>query len=139
MAIDWVTIAATFGAAIAGSWFGARATNKQTSINVRLERDRWIKERCFEFLEASDEFVNVSFRREALALHDRDRLTRRLLTLASIVIPAKQVMLSETVNDVRKIHVGKVCSRSYTDVEKYFDELQGEVKKIIEKLVNINE
>lgn len=136
MNIDWVTIAATFGAAIAGSWSGARATNQQTSINVRLERDRWMKERYFEFLETSDEFVNVSFRKEALGLHDRDRLTRKLLTLASIVMPENQNQISQMVYEVRNLHVGKKCELQFSDVEKYFDELQVVVKTHISELVN---
>jgi hypothetical protein len=139
MAVDWMTIAATFGAAIAGSWFGARATNKQTSINVKLDRDRWLKERSFEFVEIADEFVSYSFRKNTMEIHDRDRLSRKLLTLASIVVPNKSNDLAALVKEVRKFHVGLTYNTTFTQVDKFFSEIQEQVKKQINQQVNLDE
>jgi hypothetical protein len=136
MAVDWVTIAATFGAAIAGSWFGARATNKQTSINVKLDRDRWLKERRFEFVQTADEFVSFSFRKDTMPLHDRDRLSRKLLTLASIVVPSQLAELTALVQEVRNLHIGAPCNTQFAYVDKFFSDIQAQVKEQINQQVN---
>ena len=134
MNIDWITIVATFGAAIAGSWFGSRATHAQTRVNIQLERNRWLRERCFEFLEVTDEFINVSFRKDALELHQRDRLHRKLNTLATIALPNQQNEIGNKVQEVRKLHVGQKCSLQFSDVEQFFGEIQKRVRATIKQL-----
>ena len=134
MAIDWVTIAATFGAAIAGSWFGATATNRQTKSNIQMEENRWLRERCFEFIEASDDFLNISFRKEVVPLPERDRLTKRLVNLASFVAPESRGELVDKVYEIRNIHINKSCSIKFHEFESYIESLQ---EKVREKLNNL--
>jgi hypothetical protein len=100
MEIDLINVASTFGAAIAGSWFGARATNKQTLANIKLEEAKWRKERSFELLDQIDEFVNYSFRVNTLTLPERDRLSRKLLTLAAIVIQQEAKVVSTWISEI---------------------------------------
>lgn len=121
--IDWVTIAATFGAAIAGSWAGARATQRQTRASIRMEKERWYKECCFEFLEAADSFAHAAFNAEAMPARERDRLGRRLLSLAFFAVPEQLDSLQRMVQAVRHFHQGQPCAVTPAELETYFDDL----------------
>jgi hypothetical protein len=130
MDIDFVTIGATFAAAIGGSWFGANATNKQTKDTIALEKELWFKQRSLELLTTIDEFLNYSYRREALELHERDHLSRKLITLMDIVLSEKSNEVNKHISDVRNWILNKPCNNiNFYKTKNFFDP----IKKVILK------
>lgn len=103
MEIDVINIAATFGAAIAGSWFGARATNAQTKTTVQLAKNQWKRERAFELIGALDEYLSHSFRKE-LDAASRDQLSRKALALTSLVVPDELDRFQADIKSVKEWH-----------------------------------
>jgi hypothetical protein len=132
MSIDWINIVSTFGAAIAGSWFGARATHHQTKMNLAHAQAQWKRERAFELIGVVDEYVNYSFRKDTLSLPDRDNLSRKLHALCSIVLPEDAARVRQNFSSVRKLHIGQECKTTFPETEKLFSELR-------DKLIHISQ
>ena len=118
-----VTVTSTFGAALAGSWFGAKATNKQTAANFELEKKRFYQSAAFEFLSCLDEYRSISYRKDdGIKIQDRDKICHRMITLISIVLPEKAMELKSIVWDIRKIHVGGKARLNFDEVDdQYFE------------------
>ena len=119
-----VTVISTFGAALAGSWFGARATNKQTEANFALEKKRLMQVAGFDFLSCLDEYRAISYRKDIeIKIQDRDKLAHKLITLISVVLPEKKEELKSVVWEVRKIHVGGKCKYDFDEVDNNYFEI----------------
>lgn len=142
MDFDWLSIVSTFGAAIAGSWFGARATNNQTKKNLDLAKNQWRRERAFEFIDVLDKYLTHSFRRE-LDNTQRDIISRKMIALTTLLTPSHLKELKNNVRIVREWNdlnknkkegeVSKKNGASYDETKKIIEAIKEDVLSFIGK------
>jgi hypothetical protein len=129
------TLAATFIGGWAGSWFAAKATQKQTQVQIDLQAaqrkaqvDLQLKEHAFEFLQVIEEFVAYSFQKEApIHKSQRDVLSRKLISLCSVLLPAQVKAVENYVWEIRNLHVGKKCIYSFEQTDHFFHDLSKKI------------
>ena len=138
MEIDWPNALSTLIAAAMGGWIAATIAKKQIATTIELENSKRLHGLAYELLDTLDTYLNIAFRGEDT---ERQRYSKKIVTLSAILIPGESNNLQKHFNAVESWHsarkngTAKPPGVSYNATRQYIEATK---QHILQKIFNVS-